>query len=100
MMSWLCWKTQKLWHPVRRYNNDGRKISARIDELESQRDMAVQAYKDKDAEITDLTNQLSEQGEALREQRGNFALEASGCQQKIDELKALFLYRGPVGGES
>lgn len=76
------------------------KVSARIAELESRRDMAVQAYKDKDSEITDLTRQLTDRVRVLREERGNLALQASGCQQKIDELKALFETEEQVGGES
>ena len=64
-------------------------IEARIAELEAQKERAIQGYNDKDAEISQATQDMSQTIRALREERGRLAIEASNCQQKIDELKAL-----------
>jgi len=64
-------------------------ILARIAVLTEQKQRAVTAYQDKEAEITAATQEMSNRIRALREQRGALALEASACQQKIDEIKTL-----------
>ncbi|MCE5269773.1 hypothetical protein LLH00_00635 [bacterium] len=64
-------------------------ILARIAALTEQKQRAVTAYQDKEAEITAATQELSNRIRALRQERGAFALEASACQQKIDEIRGL-----------
>ena len=64
-------------------------ILARIAVLTGQKQRAVTAYQDKEAEITAATQEMSNRIRALRQERGALALEASACQQKIDEINGL-----------
>jgi len=50
---------------------------------------AMQLYNDKDQEITQLNQELSDRIRGLRNERGNLAIQAAKCQQTIDELKGL-----------
>ena len=70
------------------------KINARIAELEAERETAMTAYKDKDQQVRDTTQDLSGSIRKLREERGALALEAGSAQQKIDELKKLLADAG------
>ena len=65
------------------------RMQARLGDLEASRDRALQAYRDKDLEVNEATRELSERVRKLREERGALALEAGGCQQKIDEIRGL-----------
>ena len=73
------------------------KIEARIAELEAQKERALTSYNDKDAEISQATQEMSDHIRTLRKERGRLALEASACQQKIDELKNLLAAEGGGG---
>jgi ABC-type transporter Mla subunit MlaD len=65
------------------------KIKARIAELDAEMKQAMQLYNDKDQEITQLNQDLSERIRGLRSERGNLAIQAAKCQQTISELKGL-----------
>ena len=65
------------------------KIKGRIDELESEMKQSMQVYNDKDQEIAQLNQELSDRIRVMRNERGNLAIRAAKCQQTIDELKAL-----------
>ena len=75
-------------------NNIQQKMHDRIEELEEDRKRALQAYRDKDSEVNEATRELSDRIRQLREERGRFALEASACQQKINELRGLLSQNG------
>ena len=65
------------------------KIKGRIDELEAEMKQSMQVYNDKDQEIAQLNQELSDRIRVMRNERGNLAIRAAKCQQTIDELKAL-----------
>ena len=70
------------------------KIEARIAELEIEMKQAMQGYNDKDQEITQMNQELSDRIRGLRNERGNLAIQAAKCQQTVDELKALLAREG------
>ena len=70
------------------------KIEARIAELETEMKQAMQGYNDKDQEITQMNQELSDRLRGLRNEQGNLAIQAAKCQQTINELKALLAREG------
>ncbi len=69
-------------------------IEARILALEEQRARWVKAYQDREQEVNELTQQLSDRVRQARTERSSAALEAAKCQQAIDELKGLLAREG------
>ncbi len=67
------------------------KIKTRIDELEAEMKQSMQVYNDKDQEIAQLNQELSDRIRVMRNERGNLAIRAAKCQQTIDELKTLLV---------
>lgn len=70
------------------------KIEARVAELEAEMKQTMQGYNDKDQEIAQLNQELSDRIRSLRNERGNLAIQAAKCQQTINELKVLLAQEG------
>ena len=70
------------------------KVRGRIAELEAEMKQAMQGYNDKDQQIAQLNQELSDRIRELRNERGNLAIQAAKCQQTINELKSLLAQQG------